>query len=936
MQTKIESSSQMLKKPGILYTILLLVFPFFAVVGQDLSNFGITTSDGLNLQRLIVSDTVNIDLESARPVFSFELNGKYRESGDVNAALAGTRFILSFEESLKVTFTSFGSVGQFWRGELTFENEGFDTITISNVLPFGKDPDNVCISGEGPWNLARAWLKRPGYKPIRVILPDNAWEAGYSSFRINDELSIASLIRRAKSEGAITKRYDTKLPPRARISFNFYGELFKGEWQNGLRKIFRDRYMFDVYEFDNSLYEREDLHWIRESYLIALDFAWDKNFYDRFEGKYKYSETLSDFNDRFGHLDVFGIWPTWPRLGLDRRNQWDLYSNLPGGTNQLKAFARLSRQYNTRFFITYNPWDTSTRVESPMTGMARLIGEIEADGVVLDTRGGSNTQLQESADKVREGVVMYSEGMANPSDMEGIVSGRVHNALYLSPELNLNKLIKPEFAIFRVCDVGEDILHREIAISFFNGYGTELNLFRPGRDFQIEEDYNLLSATTMILRENSDAFLNPDWTPLIDTREDDILVNRWGSEKKTLYTVYSKKPAGYEGPLFEVKSSNNHHFVSLWHSRELKPVRIGNKQYIEASLLPYPKSYKAGRKEGEIDCIARFESVLRTEISNDTLYIESDRPGDIRIYKKVASYKAEKLEFVIEKDTSIFLPTIVNDYEGQLHIQILNNNKLLDVSFINRTGGKAWLISEKNKTKVANRVSREMVLIPSAQFTYTVEANENFIPYPRPGKRAVKIDSFLIDRYPVTNLDYYKFILATNYFPQDTVNYLKHWFNGVYKQGQEKYPVVYISLEDARAYADWAGKRLPEEDEWQLAAQGTDNRIWPWGNEFHGTKCNNSFDRATPVDAFPKGESPYGVFDLVGNVWQLCNDVYFNGSHYFNIIRGGSYYKPDSSWWYIEGGPQALHHTQMLLLVSPGFDRNSTVGFRCVKDYNSR
>ena len=94
---------------------------------------------------------------------------------------------------------------------------------------------------------------------------------------------------------------------------------------------------------------------------------------------------------------------------------------------------------------------------------------------------------------------MYSEGMATPENMQGIISGRVHNAIYYSPELNLNKLIKPDFSIFRVCDVGEDIIHREIAISFFNGYGTELNLFRPGgRDDNYRKDLDFLSHTTFI------------------------------------------------------------------------------------------------------------------------------------------------------------------------------------------------------------------------------------------------------------------------------------------------------------------------------------------------------------------------------------------------------------------------------------------------------
>jgi len=223
--------------------------------------------------------------------------------------------------------------------------------------------------------------------------------------------------------------------------------------------------------------------------------------------------------------------------------------------------------------------------------------------------------------------------------------------------------------------------------------------------------------------------------------------------------------------------------------------------------------------------------------------------------------------------------------------------------------------------------------IPAGDFYFSVTNDDQFIPYPdytTPEK--VHVERFFMDEYPVTNADFYEFMISSNYQPADPVNFLKHWENGTYPQGQDNYPVVYVSLDDARAYAEWAGKRLPTEIEWQYAAQGTDGRIWPWGNEFHGTKCNNAFERPTPVDAFPKGISPFDIADLVGNVWQMTNDVYDNGSYYFSIIRGGSYYNPSSSIWYVKGGPQPLNKTQMLLLISPGFDRCATVGFRCVKD----
>jgi formylglycine-generating enzyme required for sulfatase activity len=317
------------------------------------------------------------------------------------------------------------------------------------------------------------------------------------------------------------------------------------------------------------------------------------------------------------------------------------------------------------------------------------------------------------------------------------------------------------------------------------------------------------------------------------------------------------------------------------------------------------------------------------------LSISTERDGVVAVWKGAPGYGKEKTEFTLSGDTLIERSLLFGNYQGDAVIQLFEGDELADMVVISLRGDIPWLISSKRRTPAARNAPSDMVIVPGNRISMNLTPNDNFIPYPEYDSSGVDVDTFFIDRYPVTNQQYFRFVTESGYFPGDTVNYLKHWVNGVYRQGQERYPVVWVSLEDARAYADWAGKRLPVEAEWQLAAQGSDGRLWPWGDEFHGTKCNNSFDRPTPVDAFSKGESLYGAADLVGNVWQLTDDVYFNGSYYFVIIRGGSHYRPDSSWWYVQGGPQPLDKTQMLQLVSPGFDRSSTVGFRCVKDYDA-
>jgi iron(II)-dependent oxidoreductase len=922
-------------KPVLLFCVIFFFIPSGGY-SQVLHNVVIANTFGLAADQIVMSDSSSVILARSRPLYSFRMNGKLYNSSMVNAEKEGDRYSQTYETGLGVTFQMSDSSAGGWDGELIFENKGTDTMSISDVVPFGEDNNSVYITGDGPRDLARAKLFRPGYKPVRVILPDNAWELGYTSFFAGYELSVCALSRRISTSGGESRRYETRLPSTTQVIYSLHADVFRGEWQNGLRMMFRDRYIYDLKKFDNSLYQRNDLAWIKESYIIVLQMAWDREFYDRFTGKYTYAEVLKKGAELFGKIDVFGLWPTWPRLGLDQRNQWDMYRDLPGGTKQLRNFIRMSRMSDTRFFIAYNPWDNSTRKEDHYNGLAALIAETEADGVILDTMGNSGSELQSVADSIKSGVVMYSEGMAVPGNMPGILSGRVHNAIFYSPELNLNKLIKPDFSIFRVCDVGEDIIHRELAIAFFNGYGTELNMFRPGgRDDNYRNDLSFLAHTTFILRQNNDAFLDYDWTPMIETLQDNVFVNRWKSGEKTIFTVLNMRPEGITGKLFRIDSASGKHYVSLWNHENLLPVMEKGKTFLPVNAEGWAASFSGTRREGSVDCIAELPDLIGATLKGDSIRIHNRSEGQIIIWKGNPSYQTQHKDFKIIQDTTIRVKDIFGFYEGKIVLQLVDNKRLKDENILFLKGGKPWIIKEVVRTERAASIPSDMVLVPGSSLSLNVTAADEFIPYPEVNVKT-KIDTFLIDKYPVTNSQFYDFITNTGYRPADTSAFLRHWQSGTFRQGQDKYPVVFVSYEDIEAYATWAGKRLPTQAEWQLAAQGTDNRKWPWGNDFHGTLCNNAFDKPTPVDAFPKGQSPYGAVDMVGNVWQITNDLYFNGSNYFTVIRGGSYYKPESSWWYIQGGPQSLDKTQIMLMVAPGFDRCATVGFRCVKDVDVR
>ncbi len=199
--------------------------------------------------------------------------------------------------------------------------------------------------------------------------------------------------------------------------------------------------------------------------------------------------------------------------------------------------------------------------------------------------------------------------------------------------------------------------------------------------------------------------------------------------------------------------------------------------------------------------------------------------------------------------------------------------------------------------------------------------------------RSVVFPRFAIDATPVTNSQYAEFLAGSSWQPKHPENFLKHWIPGKPPAGLEDHPVVYVSLEDARAYADWVGKRLPTEEEWQYAAQGTDARVYPWGNEMRPNCCNDGLSGGTtPVKAFPAGCSPFGCYDLCGNVWQWTESERSDGRTRFCMIRGGSFFAARGSNWYVDGGPRAVSFATKFLLMWPGLDRCATVGFRCVRD----
>lgn len=201
------------------------------------------------------------------------------------------------------------------------------------------------------------------------------------------------------------------------------------------------------------------------------------------------------------------------------------------------------------------------------------------------------------------------------------------------------------------------------------------------------------------------------------------------------------------------------------------------------------------------------------------------------------------------------------------------------------------------------------------------EDGGDFDAHPR---HQVHLPDYWIDRYPVTNAQFNRFAQETGFEHGD--------WRDAFQPGKEQHPVVFVSWEDACAYAQWSGKRLPTEAEWEKASRGNDGRRYPWGKRWDGTRCNVGGRGTSPVGAFPEGESPYGCHDLVGNVYEWVADWYDAGYYLASpsnapsgpecgqgrVVRGGS-------WSFSRSGACADYRNHY-----PPYGRKVDLGFRLV------
>ncbi|MGE5376893.1 MAG: SUMF1/EgtB/PvdO family nonheme iron enzyme [Bacteroidota bacterium] len=218
-----------------------------------------------------------------------------------------------------------------------------------------------------------------------------------------------------------------------------------------------------------------------------------------------------------------------------------------------------------------------------------------------------------------------------------------------------------------------------------------------------------------------------------------------------------------------------------------------------------------------------------------------------------------------------------------------------------------------------------MMFVPAGSFTMgSDQTNPDEVPV-----HSVFLDSFYIDKYEVTNALYRACVDANVCSPPKDVN---DYLNSQYAD----HPVVYVDWNMAKMYCEWRGAKLPTEAQWEKAARGTDGRTYPWGEDIDCSEANylDCAGGTSSVTAHPGGASPYGIYDMAGNVWEWVADWYSDtyyqispandpggpGDGKLKIVRGGA--------WNV--GPSAVYSSLRNQKSPNVFDND--IGIRCARD----
>lgn len=679
-------------------------------------------------------------------------------------------------------------------------------------------------------------------------------------------------------------------------------ESSRGAWIEDLKR--QRELVLQGLGFAGGAFGVRSVLWTQTSYFQPQVHPYDSYLYDRGVHKYTVDRYLDDLEERYGGIDSVLLWPTFPLLGLDDRNQFDMFRSLPGGLPALRDAIAQFHARGVRVLWAYNPWDLGTRLEGKphFDVLVEMLKETGGDGANGDTMYSFNRSFWEASLKAEHAVAGEPEQEGTDDSFNYSTIGWSETIPYSEvPAVDRFKWFDGRW-MAHVCDRWHPHKGRDpLQAAFFNGIGLETweNVWSCWLGLT-EGDAEAVRRGGAMLRYfgRRGLLTSQSWEPHVPTLQEGVYASAFPSAggDEVVWLLINTAGKDLSGELIAVSVPSG---TSLYNCYSGVPARA--QRHIDGAVTVSLTIEAYG-----LGCI--FATRASSVTGSFAVFLASMR--------KMTALPLRSFDYTVR-----MLPM-----------------RLLPV----------------DSTPAYQAPPAGMVVVAGGPYQFVSEGQEFFwlqskgvpsgcgLQFPweeRPATRhntSMFIPRFYMDKFPVTCSEYSEYLTATQYSPRDPTRWLDRWGGSRTPPiGWEKKPVTHVSLDEARAYCAWKGARLPHAWEWQYAAQGSDGRRYPWGSS--GWKApavlrSNIYAGPSDVDAHLDGCSPFEVCDLVGNTWQYT-DQFEDARTRFVMLKGGSNYIPSTGLgkWYYRHAHQVTQYNR-LPLMDDSFDRAATVGFRCAAD----
>lgn len=580
-------------------------------------------------------------------------------------------------------------------------------------------------------------------------------------------------------------------------------------------------------DYDDAGYSRETSAWASSCFTVAQIWLWDELLYSFETQAFTPERLVADF-ERFGGMDAVVLWHAYPIIGIDDRNQWDWYRDVPGIVGLVDDLHRLG----LRVFINYNPWDTGTRRgNTDSAELASLVADLDADGIFLDTLREADPALVDALQKAKPGVVLEGESKLA---LERIQDHHLSWAQWFADSA-VPGVLKARWFERRHMQHHVRRWHRdhsrELISAWLNGAGIMVweNVFSAWVGWNARDAATLARMVTW-QRVLSDVLVHGEWTPLLD--------------------VHPRLAAGQ--------------FVL----GDVTLTLLANTGDDEQVLTLYPVAADSSVLDLVTGRAARGSVGVPAHSVGGSLEINGPIPAAISAAAAAVA--------TLPHDSDATFPHLVT-------------NRLAAASFPAGSASSpagVTIPAGTHPLTVRYRM-RETGIYSDAPFVDEWKPLEPRLHDVRTLERIAVLPTAVTVSDEITADQFLAFVEASGYTPNCPQRFAP---------ARGTNPATGVDLGDARAYAAWIGARLPDEDEWQLAAG-----LPGWR-------------RAAP------------------EVWNWTESEHSDGRSRFVMLKGGSAYFPEGSNWYVEPGPQTPDFSLKFLLPGFGMARSPRIGFRVAWD----